>query len=123
MSKIRRIGNVFEGTEVEVGDEALAEQRQGYSVLVTLPSEIRAITEYCGALYACTDTGVYHVRADGTYSLVSPNEEQHTACKLCDDFGYVYLVDEDPNDPNGTIKTQRDCWECGKRETGAETKH
>lgn len=35
-------------------------------------------------------------------------------CKLCNDFGFVYLVDEDPDRPDEIIKTRRDCWECGE---------
>ena len=44
-------------------------------------------------------------------------------CKLCNDFGYAYLVDEDPDRPDEVIKTRRDCWECGESETVAETIH
>ncbi|HEX9743404.1 MAG TPA: hypothetical protein VGA17_11520 [Nitrospiraceae bacterium] len=78
MSKIRRIGNVLNGSEVETDADRVAAVR-------------------AWAL-------------DALYEVIA---EQRAACKLCNDFGYVYLVDEDPNDPNGTIKTQRDCWECG----------
>lgn len=46
-----------------------------------------------------------------------------SACKLCNDFGFVYLVDEDPDHPNEVIKARRDCWECAPSETVAETIH